>query len=68
MKNISEILKNWQNGNIKNGWYTTTDENSNNVIVEVTADYVKLTTMQNNGWAKVNYFWANGTTEEIYEK
>lgn len=28
---------------------------------------IKWTTYQNNGWIRINYYWNDGTGEELYE-
>lgn len=68
MKDIKTMLQEWHNGKYKIGIYTTTDESNNNVIVEIANDYLKTTTMQNNGWARVQYYYLDGTVEETYER
>lgn len=47
------------------------DANENVVIEEGgkgAEHFFKLTTTQNNGWHRINYYHADGTTEELYEK
>lgn len=67
MKKISDMIKEWKDGEIEFGVYSTTNEEGENLIVEVTGEYVKLTTMQSNNWARVNYYYKDGTIEELYE-
>lgn len=30
--------------------------------------FFKVTTYQNNGWTRTNYYWADGTQEELFDK
>ena len=30
-------------------------------------NFFKVGTLQNNGWIRVNYYWEDGTREELYE-
>ena len=34
----------------------------------VTGNFFQTTTAQENGWCRINRFYENGSTEEIYEK
>ena len=52
---------------------TSVNDDGENIVVdrEDTEDgqiVLKLSTAQSNGWMRVNYFWPDGTTEEMYEK
>ena len=52
---------------------TSVNDDGENIIVdrEDTEDgqiVLKLSTAQDNGWMRVNYFWPDGTTEEMYER
>lgn len=38
------------------------------VMTEATSEFVKITTYQHNGWVRVNYFYTDGTVDELYEK
>ena len=66
--NIKDLLKDWKDGNLKEDRYATTDEDKNNVIIEVTDDYLKLITCQKNGWLRINHYYSDGTVDETYEK
>lgn len=48
-----------------------TNENGERVIIEHYDEdepYFKVTTFQNNDWIRINYFYKDGSTEEIYER
>ena len=49
-----------------------TNENGEFVIIEAGSQdsnrYFRLTTAQNNGWCRINYFYEDGSYEELYEK
>jgi hypothetical protein len=38
------------------------------VIIEGGDDYYQLTTVQNNGWCRINEFYEDGTITETYER
>lgn len=44
------------------------NEDGDMVMTEVTQEFVKITTYQQNGWVRVNYFYTDGTVEELYDK
>lgn len=44
------------------------NEDGDMVMMEVTQEFVKITTYQKNGWVRVNYFYSDGTVEELYDK
>lgn len=47
------------------------NENGENVMIEhYDGDdpYFKVTTFQNNNWVRINYYYEDGSTEEIYER
>lgn len=68
MKDFKTMLQEWREGKYETGVYTTTNENNDNIIVEIAKDYFKTTTMQSNNWARVNYYYLDGTVEETYER
>lgn len=49
-----------------------TNENGENIIIQIGANshdvYFKVTTVQHNGWCRVNYYYEDGRMEEMYEK
>lgn len=68
IRNIKDLINDWKNEKIELGLYTTKDENNTNVIIEITNDYIKISTPQNNGWTRVNYYYKDNTAEETYER
>jgi hypothetical protein len=48
------------------------NDDGENVIIEAGKNemgkYYKLTTVQHNGWCRVNYYYEDGCMEETYEK
>lgn len=47
------------------------NEDGENVMIEhydENEPYFKVTTFQHNSWARINYYYEDGSTEEIYEK
>lgn len=43
------------------------NEEGEDIMVEVETDYVCVTTFQHNHWIRLNYYWRDGTTEEVYD-
>ena len=68
MKSIKELLNDLKNKKLETGIYTSVNDNGDNIIIEVTKNYIKTRTPQSNGWDKINYYYTDGTIEETYEK
>ena len=47
------------------------NENDEAILIELANIYgekvIKWTTCQRNGWTRINYYWSDGTVEELYE-
>lgn len=47
------------------------NEDDEIILIELVTIYgekvIKWTTCQNNGWNRINYYWSDGTVEEMYE-
>ena len=39
-----------------------------NMIISINKDNIVVKTIQNNGWARTNIFYKDGTVEELYER
>ena len=51
---------------------SATNENGENVIIEEGSDnelghFYRTETAQHNNWCRINYYYENGDTEELYE-
>lgn len=44
-----------------------TNEYGENTLIEIASDCIKITTLQDNGWMRDNYYYPDGTVEEVYE-
>lgn len=44
------------------------NEDGEDTMVEVTNDFVLVWTFQENGWTRKNYYYIDGTVEELYER
>lgn len=61
---------------LKSGNYSAICENENDEPVciyhhpatEETEEYFRTETYQNNGWIRDNYYYEDGTVEELYRK
>lgn len=68
MKDFRTFLNEYYDGKAELGIFTTKNENSENIILEITKDYLKTSTSQNNGWIRVNIYYQDRTVEEYYDK
>ena len=68
MKSFQEIIDNFKNNELEIGIYTSKNQDGQNLLVEVMGDCLKITTMQDNGWARINEYYRDGTTTESYTK
>lgn len=64
------IVEKFYNGELELGMFNSTNENEENVIVEVMEDKLKISTCQSNGWIRINIYHNDEeqTKEEYYEK
>ena len=68
MEEFRDLLNNFYENNVELGIFTSKNEKDEDVIIEITNDYLKTLTIQQNGWIRVNIYYKDRTTEEIYEK
>lgn len=68
MKEFRDLLNSFYENNVELGIFTSKNENDEDIIIEITNDYLKTSTMQQNGYIRVNIYYKDRTTEEIYEK
>ena len=68
MKDFRTFLNEYYDGKAELGIFTTKNENGEVVIIEITNNYLKTSTSQNNGWLRINIYHKDKTVEEIYEK
>ena len=68
MKSFEELKSDFYNNSISTGLFESINENDEAVIVEVTNEYLKTSTMQNNGWIRINIYHKDHTVEEFVEK
>ena len=47
---------------------TSSNENDEQMIVEITDEYLKASVFQENGWTRVNIYHKDHTNEELYER
>lgn len=48
--------------------YVGRNSSGENVIVSIDKKEACLETLQDNGWARTNYYYPDGTWEELYSK
>lgn len=48
--------------------YFGENEDGESVMISVNKDNITVTTMQNNGWARENIYYADGLTEELFKR
>lgn len=68
MKSFRNFINDFYEGKAENGLFTTINENNENVILEITSEYLKASVHQKNGWVRVNIYHKDKTVEELYEK
>lgn len=68
MRNFEEFKNEFYNGTVPKGMFTSVNENNENIILEITDEYLKTSTPQNNGWIRVNVYHKDHTVEEYYDK
>ena len=68
MRPLTELIDDFKKDKLEQGLFTSTNEYGNNVIVEVFSDCLKISTLQNNGWTRINEYYKDGTTTESYTK
>lgn len=68
MRSFEEFKNEFYNGTAPKGMFTSVNENNENIILEITDEYLKISTIQNNGWTKVNVYHKDHTVEEYYDK
>ena len=62
------MLNEFYDGKTELGLYTSTNENNEQIIVEITNEYLKTSVFQGNGWIRINIYHKDHTTEELYER
>lgn len=67
MNNFENFKNDFYSGVAKKGVFTSVNDNNENIILEVTDEYLKISTLQNNGWVRVNLYYKDHTSEEYYE-
>ena len=67
-KEFEEFKNEFYNGTAPKDMFTSVNENNENIILEITDEYLKTSTPQNNGWIRVNVYHKDHTVEEYYDK
>ena len=68
MRDFREFLNDFYNDKADLGLFTTKNEKDEDVTIEITNNYLKTSTIQNNGWMRINIYHKDKTVEEYYEK
>lgn len=63
-----ELLDEFYDNKLELGLYTSSNENNEQMIVEITDEYLKASVFQENGWTRVNIYHKDHTNEELYER
>lgn len=65
---FSDFLEEFYKGQLECGLFTTVNENKENVIIKIMEDRLEASTIQSNGWTRVNTYYndAGHTVEEEY--
>lgn len=68
MKSFEEFKNELYNSTAPKGMFSSVNENNENIILEITDEYLKTSTLQNNDWIRVNVYYKDHTVEEYYDK
>ena len=68
MRDFRDLLNDFYNNMVEPNIYTTKNENNEDIIIEITNDYLKTSTSQSNGWLRINIYHKDRTVEEYYDK
>ena len=67
-KNYSEIITLMDKyGDSKNLFFGE-NENGESITLDISHDKVMVSTLQKNGWERINIYHRDGTTEETYKR
>lgn len=47
--------------------FTSINEKGENLIINISEEFLKISTIQDNGWKRVNIFYKDKTMEEYFE-
>lgn len=64
----SDLVQKLRDNEIELGFYTSKNEDGEDLIVEIKEDYVRIDTIQNNGWIRINCYYLDGIKTETYKK
>lgn len=65
-----DLVEKTKKNEIELGFYTSKNEDGEDLIVEISKDYVRVDTIQKNGWIRINYYYLDEeeTVTEMYKK
>ena len=66
----SDLVQRLRENKIEFGMYTSKNEDGEDLIVEISKEYVRVDTIQKNGWIRINYYYLDEeeTVTEMYKK
>ena len=70
---LEEMKEKFLKGTLKEGLFTSTNENNDNVVIGIDKDGFRISTHQSNGWVRTNEYTYDKDNkewieEESYEK
>lgn len=67
MKTLKDLKQDFYEGKLASGMFTSINEKGENLIINISEEFLKISTIQDNGWKRVNIFYKDKTTEEYFE-
>lgn len=68
MKTLEELKQDFYKGVAPIGLFTSVNEHGENMIIDISKDFLEISTIQSNGWTRVNIFHKDKTVEEYFER
>lgn len=67
MKTLEDLKQDFYEGKLASGVFTSINEKGENLIINISEEFLKISTIQDNGWKRVNIFYKDKTMEEYFE-
>lgn len=67
MRSFEDFKKDFFKDKLDLGIFMSINELEEDIVVDVSKKALKISTIQKNGWIRVNIYYKDGTTEEYYE-
>lgn len=67
-QNYNEVIALMDNYGDSENLFFGENENGESITLDISHDKVTVSTLQKNGWERVNVYHRDGSTEETYKK